>query len=330
MNQQSRVSRAIDRPARTALFAAGLVVILILAITLSLFTGAAANESVILWNIRAPRILAAVIVGAGLSVAGVLLQGALRNPLADPALVGVSAGAALGAVIGAAVGIGYNSALASVFAIIGAIVAMAVVVWIARTQGRIEVVTVLLGGIAITAFASALVAILISTSDIAGARSVSFWTTGSFALANWSGVIAMAPAVVVGLGIALWVAPSLNVLSLGDNAAYASGIEVRKTRVWALLAAVLLTGAGVAVVGIIAFVGLLVPHAVRLIIGPSHRQLMLVSAIAGALVLVLADTVARIAISPVELPVGAVTAIVGAPLFLLLVARTRSRQGGWA
>jgi len=159
---------------------------------------------------------------------------------------------------------------------------------------------------------------------------VSFWATGSFALSNWSGVLSIAQAVVIGTGIALFIAPALNVLSLGDDAAFASGIEVGKIRMWALGAAVLLTGAGVAVVGVIAFIGLLVPHAVRLLIGPSHRSLVVVSAIAGAFTVVAADTVARLVVSPVELPVGAITAIVGAPLFLVIVARTRSRQGGWA
>ena len=316
--------------ARSVWLIAIVLVALIGSVVLSLLSGAAASDPVIIWNIRAPRVLTAVLVGAGLAVAGVLLQGSLRNPLADPALVGVSAGAALGAVVGAALGLGYNSYAASLFALLGGLLAVVVVVWVSRTHGRIEVVTVLLGGIAITAFASAVVAILISMSGLAGLRPVSFWATGSFALSNWSGVLSIAPAVVIGTGIALFIAPALNVLSLGDDAAFASGIEVGKIRMWALGAAVLLTGAGVAVVGVIAFIGLLVPHAVRLLIGPSHRSLVVVSAIAGAFTVVAADTVARLVVSPVELPVGAITAIVGAPLFLVIVARTRSRQGGWA
>lgn len=316
--------------ARTLIVGLLLLAALVAATIWSLFSGAAESTTEVVLTIRTPRVLAAVIVGAGLAIAGVMLQGSLRNPLADPALVGVSAGAALGAVIGAAFGVGYNSLIAATFALAGAMLAMLLVVWIARGQGRIEVVTVLLGGLAMTAFASAAVAIVISTSDLAGARSVSFWTTGSFALSNWEGVMSMAPAFVIGAVIALIVAPALNVLSLGDDAAYASGIEVAKTRIWALTAAVLLTGAGVAVVGIIAFIGLLVPHALRLVIGPSHRGLVINGAIAGSFVLVAADALSRLIISPVELPVGAVTAVIGAPLFLLLVARTRSRQGGWA
>ncbi len=316
--------------ARTVWLFTAVLVALIITSVIALLSGAATNDSVIILNIRAPRVVTAVLVGAGLALAGVLLQGSLRNPLADPALVGVSAGAALGAVVGAAIGVGYNTFVAALFALIGGLFAVFVVVWVARTRGRIEVVTVLLGGVAVTAFASAIVAIVISLSDLAGSRPVSFWATGSFALSNWNGVWSIAPAVAIGAVIAFWIAPALNVFALGDDAAFASGVEVKSTRIWALVAAVLLTGAGVAVVGVIAFIGLLVPHAVRLLIGPSHRSLMAVSIVAGAFVVVAADTVARLIASPVELPVGAITAIAGAPLFLVIVARTRSRQGGWA
>jgi iron complex transport system permease protein len=316
--------------ARAVILFSVVLIALIMTAVIALLSGAAANDSVIIWNIRAPRVVTAILVGGGLALAGVLLQGSLRNPLADPALVGVSAGAALGTVVGAAIGVGYNTVVAALFALIGGLVAVFIVVWVARTHGRIEVVTVLLGGVAVTAFASAAVAIIISLSGLAGSRPVSFWATGSFALSNWNGVWSIAPAVAVGAVIAFWIAPALNVLSLGDDAAFASGIEVKSTRMWALIAAVLLTGAGVAVVGVIAFIGLLVPHAVRLLIGPSHRGLMAVSVVAGAFVVVAADTIARLVVSPAELPVGAITAIVGAPLFLVIVARTRSRQGGWA
>lgn len=322
--------RGIPASTRTVLLCVILVLALFLTVAVSLLSGAATNDSVIIWNIRAPRVSVALLVGAGLALSGVLLQGSLRNPLADPALVGVSAGAALGAVIGAALGRNYNTFATAIFALIGGLIAVLVVVLVSRTNGRIEVVTVLLGGVAVTAFASALVAVIISVSDLAGSRPVSFWASGSFALSNWSGALTILPAVAVGTVIALWIAPRLNVLALGDDAAFASGVQVKSTRLWALGAAVLLTGAGVAVVGVIAFVGLLIPHAVRLLMGPSHRGLMVVSAVAGAFTVVSADTVARLVASPIELPFGAITAIVGAPLFLVLVARTRSRQGGWA
>ncbi|MCH9738790.1 MAG: iron ABC transporter permease, partial [Actinomycetia bacterium] len=307
-----------------------LLVLLLILIVISLQFGAAEADSVIVWNIRAPRTIAAILVGVGLASAGVLLQGSLRNPLADPALVGVSAGAALGAVLGAAIGLPFNSLGVSGIAVVTSAIAMAIVVWVARSNGRVEVVTVLLAGIAVSAFGAAAMSIIISMSDLAGARSVTFWTTGSFSLSNWDGVIAMLPAILIGVILAFFLAPSLDLMALGDESAYASGVNVSRVRALALLAAVLLTAAGVAVVGVIAFLGLVVPHAIRLVVGPSHRQLLVLSAIGGAVILLLADTVARLAFSPTEMPVGSVMAIVGAPVFFFLLGRARNRQGGWA
>ena len=307
-----------------------LLVLLLILIAISLQFGAAEADSVIVWNIRAPRTIAAILVGVGLASAGVLLQGSLRNPLADPALVGVSAGAALGAVLGAAIGLPFNSLGVSGIAVVTSAIAMAIVVWVARSNGRVEVVTVLLAGIAVSAFGAAAMSIIISMSDLAGARSVTFWTTGSFSLSNWDGVIAMLPAILIGVILAFFLAPSLDLMALGDESAYASGVNVSRVRALALLAAVLLTAAGVAVVGVIAFLGLVVPHAIRLIVGPSHRQLLVLSAIGGAVILLLADTLARLAFSPTEIPVGSVMAIVGAPVFFFLLGRARNRQGGWA
>jgi len=318
------------RVGKAAILVSALILILLVLATVSLNFGAAGSDSVVIWNIRLPRTVAAILVGVGLASAGVLLQGSLRNPLADPALVGVSAGAALGAVLGAAVGLPFNSFGVTSVAVVTSSLAMAVVVWVSRNNGRVEVVTVLLAGIAVTAFGAAVMSIIISMSDLAGARSVSFWTTGSFALSNWAGVNSMWPAIVIGVIMAFFLAPSLDLLALGDEGAYASGVPVSRVRILALFAAVLLTAAGVAVVGVIAFLGLVVPHVVRIIIGPAHRQLLVVSALGGAVVLLLADTVARLALSPVEIPVGSVMAIVGAPVFFVLLGRARNRQGGWA
>ena len=320
----------MKNPGRSWILGIALFLILSVLIAVSLNFGAASTDSVVIWNIRLPRTIAATLVGVGLASAGVLLQGSLRNPLADPALVGVSAGAALGAVLGAAIGLPFNSIGVTSIAVITSSAAMAVVLWVSRSNGRIEVVTVLLAGIAVSAFGAAAMSIIISTSDAAGTRSVSFWTTGSFSLSNWSGVNAMWPAIAIGIILAFFLAPSLDLLALGDEGAHASGVAVSRVRALALLAAVLLTAAGVAVVGVIAFVGLVVPHAVRLVIGPSHRQLLVVSAVGGAVVLLLADTIARLALSPIEIPVGSVTAIVGAPVFFVMLGRARNRQGGWA
>ena len=315
---------------RSWILGIALFLILWVLIAVSLNFGAASTDSVVIWNIRLPRTIAATLVGVGLASAGVLLQGSLRNPLADPALVGVSAGAALGAVLGAAIGLPFNSIGVTSIAVITSSAAMAVVLWVSRSNGRIEVVTVLLAGIAVSAFGAAAMSIIISTSDAAGTRSVSFWTTGSFSLSNWSGVNSMWPAIAIGIILAFFLAPSLDLLALGDEGAFASGVAVSRVRALALLAAVLLTATGVAVVGVIAFIGLVVPHAVRLVIGPSHRQLLVVSAAGGAVVLLLADTISRLALNPIEIPVGSVTAIVGAPVFFVLLRRARNRQGGWA
>ena len=248
----------------------------------------------------------AVIVGGWLAVAGALMQGSLGNPLADPALVGVSGGAALGTV------------------------AVAIVVGVSVRDSLPEVVTLLLAGVAVTAFTTAALAVLVSMSDVAGARSVTFWTTGSLALSTWGGVLSVAPFAVIGLALAATTPRSLDALSLGDRAAQAVGVDVAGARYRALAAVVLLVAAGVATIGIIAFVGLLIPHAMRAIVGPAHGRLLIVSGLAGALLVLAADTLARVVANPIEIPIGAATALIGAPAFFVLLRRTRAQQGGWA
>lgn len=324
--------------ARAVLALIALGIILIVAAAAALLIGAAETSSVVVTEIRAPRIALTLIVGAGLGISGALLQGTLRNPLADPGIIGVSASAALGAVISLAIGAAYvagGSIASAVIGAIGATVAglagMALVLWIARSSsGRTEVVTLVLGGVAVTAFAAALLSVVVGVSDTAGARSATFWTTGSLALATWPGVWATLPFLVVAIVLATLVSRDLDVLALGDRAAWAAGIDVDRTRVLALGAAVLAVSAGVSVVGVIAFVGLVVPHAVRLVIGPRHGGLLVGSALAGALLLLVADTIARTVVAPVELPLGVVTAVIGAPIFVVLLRRARTAQGGWA
>ena len=202
---------------------------------------------------------------------------------------------------------------------------------IARSaSGRTEVVTLVLGGVAVTAFAAAVLSLVVAVSDTAGARSATFWTTGSLALATWPGVWSTLPFLALAATLAIIVGRDLDVLALGDRSAWAAGVDVDRTRMLALGAAVLAVSAGVAVVGVIAFVGLVVPHAVRMLIGPRHGGLLLGSALAGALLLLIADTIARTVVSPVELPLGVVTAVIGAPVFVVLLRRTRAEQGGWA
>ena len=316
---------------RTAVVLVALTLVLIAAAAAALLVGAAETTSIIITEIRAPRIALTLLVGAGLGLSGALLQGTLRNPLADPGIIGVSASAALGAVVAVALGAAYSSWLAAIGATIAGIAGMALVMWIARSaSGRTEVVTLVLGGVAVTAFAAAVLSVVVAVSDTAGARSATFWTTGSLALATWPGVWSTLPFLVLAAILAMIVARDLDVLALGDRSAWAAGVDVDRTRMLALGAAVLAVSAGVAVVGVIAFVGLVVPHAVRLVIGPRHGGLLVGSALAGALLLLIADTIARTVVSPVELPLGVVTAVIGAPVFVVLLRRTRAAQGGWA
>lgn len=315
---------------RVTLVVVTLALALVGAAIATLFIGAADSTAEIIRDIRAPRMALAITVGAGLGVSGALLQGVLRNPLADPGIVGVSGGAALGAVVAIAVGTAYGSVIAGIGAIIGGLLAMAAVVWIARGREGTEVVTLVLAGVAVTAFASAVLGILVAGSDAAGARTTTFWTTGSLALATWPSVVIVSATLIIAGIVALTISGRLDVLSLGERAAHAAGVPVAKIRWWALTAAVIAVATGVAVVGIIVFVGLVVPHAMRMLIGPRHGSLIVASALGGALLLLFADTVARTLVSPVELPIGVVTAIIGAPIFVVLLRRTRSRQGGWA
>ncbi len=317
--------------ARTPLVLLALALVLAAAAAAALLIGAAQTSSVIITEIRAPRVALTLIVGAGLGLSGALLQGTLRNPLADPGIIGVSASAALGAVVAVALGAAYSSWLAAIGATVAGVAGMALVLWIARSgSGRTEVVTLVLGGVAVTAFAAAVLSVVVAVSDTAGARSATFWTTGSLALATWPGVWSTLPFVVLAAILAAVVVRDLDVLALGDRAAWAAGVDVDRTRLLALGAAVLAVSAGVAVVGVIAFVGLVVPHAVRMLIGPRHGGLLLGSALAGALLLLVADTIARTVVSPVEIPLGVVTAVIGAPVFVVLLRRTRTAQGGWA
>lgn len=313
---------------RTILVIATLVVLVAGAAALALTVGAAESTSVIMQEIRLPRVLMALLLGAGLSVAGAVMQGSLQNPLADPSIVGISAAAAVGAVIGFAV-LGSSPWAGAVVAMVTAAMAVAVILLAGRAYGRIQTVTVLLAGIAVGAFAGALLAVFVTSFESPGMRSLSFWLTGSLALSTWSGLVPVAIFSVVGIFIALVISRSLDVLSLGDRAAGMVGTRVTRTRVLSMVSVVLFLGPAVAITGIVAFVGLVVPHALRLILGPSHRTLVVSSALAGALLLLVADTAARTLANPIELPLGAITAAIGAPVFFALLLTTRRVQGGW-
>ena len=284
-----------------------------------------------LWQVRFPRIVLAVLVGAALAAAGALMQGIFGNPLAEPAIIGVSPGAAVGAslviVTGTSV-LGEWTVAAAAF--LAALVTTLLVYFLARSGGRTESVTLILTGVAITAIASAIVAFNTFIASPAAREQIVFWQLGSLNGARWQSVWAVLPFVVVGLGVCLVVARRLDLLSLGDRAARHLGVNVERLRIISILAIAMLVGAGVAFAGVIAFVGLVVPHLVRLVAGPGHRLLLPASALGGAVLLVLADLIARTAVEFADLPLGMLTSIVGGPFFLWLMRRMRTSQGGWA
>ncbi|GHF05832.1 ABC transporter permease [Pseudolysinimonas yzui] len=289
-------------------------------------TGAPSPLSVlrdgIVWELRLPRILTAAAVGAGLALVGAIMQALTRNQLADPYLLGISSGASLGAVSVLLLGF---AVLLPVAAFAGALLALAATLALAGAFGRITPTRTVLAGVAVSSLAAAITSFVIfwvATGD--AYREVLSWLLGSLAGARWEAVLIAGGAVlVVGIPLAL-TGRILDAFALGDTTAASLGIPVQGVR-WTLLGAgALLTGALVAVSGSIGFVGLVLPHAVRLLVGPGHRALLPLSALTGAVFLVWADTLARTVFEPRELPVGIVTAIIGAPVFAILLARRRS------
>lgn len=287
-------------------------------------------ESKVVLFLRTPRVLLGALSGAGLAVAGALLQGLFRNPLADPSLVGVSSGAALFASL-AIVGL---PALAhgplgglglSLSAFTGALLATFFLLRLSRREGQIEISTLLLGGVALNALAIAgtgLASYLASEEQL---RSLSVWSFGSLGGATWTSASVALPLLIVGLGLAFGLARPLDALLLGEAEAGHLGVPVERVKRRAVLAVTLLVGVSVAHSGIIGFVGLLVPHLVRLRTGPGHRRLLPASALLGGALLLGADLVARLALPPAELPLGILTALLGAPCFLWLLERRGAR-----
>ena len=288
------------------------------------------QQDAVLWNIRLPRIALAALVGGGLALAGAVLQGVFRNPLADPSLVGVSSGAALGAVASIVVGIApFGIASLPVAAFCGGMLAMLGVYGFARQGGRTEVVTLILAGIAINAIAGAITGLFIFLANDVQLRTIVFWSLGSLGGATWRSVWAVLPFIGAGLLLLPRWGRQLNLLVLGEREAQHLGMETERLRFLLVVLAALVTGAAVSVAGIVGFVGLVVPHIIRLIAGPDHRVLLPASVLAGATLLLLADLAARTLVLPRELPLGVVTALAGGPFFLWLLHRTRQEHGGW-
>ncbi|MFE4519728.1 FecCD family ABC transporter permease [Kitasatospora sp. NPDC056783] len=285
----------------------------------------------VLWNVRLPRVVLALLVGGSLGCAGALMQGVFGNPLAEPAVIGVSSGGAVGAVACIVLGLdALGSWTVTAFAFASGLLTAFAVYVMARSGGRTEVVTLILTGVAVNAFCGALIGIFLFTADSAAISQVTFWQLGSLAQATWGKVLAVLPFAAVGLTVAPLYARRLDLLALGERPARHLGVDVERMRLTLITVVALLTAAAVAVSGIIGFVGLVVPHLLRMLAGPGHRFLLPASALGGALVLVAADLAARTLAEPAELPLGVLTALIGSPFFFWLLRRTRSRQGGWA
>ncbi|GGM10572.1 FecCD family ABC transporter permease [Micromonospora yangpuensis] len=283
----------------------------------------------IVWNLRLPRVALAILVGAALSVVGVVSQGVMRNPLADPYVLGISSGAAFGAVawlvLGAAA---FGGATVGVAAFAGAIVALLTVAGFVRVTGSFSSGRLVLAGIVIGTGFSGMTNFLIFTArDQGTTNSALFWLLGSLAGARWDQLLLPTVVLLTGILVVLLMSRQLNALLFGDATAAALGIDPHRVRLLLYVVAAALTGVSVALSGVIAFVGLVVPHAARLLVGSDHRRLTPVAAILGAVFMVAVDLLGRVVMSPEELPVGVVTAVLGAPAFLLLMARRGGRLG---
>ncbi len=295
-----------------------------------LFRGPAGEGdfAVIIWTLRFPRVILAFLEGASLGVAGAVMQGLFRNPMADPYVLGVSSGASLGAVLGMVTGIGrtlgYWSMPVAAFA--GALGAIGAVYALATYKGRTDTWTLLLSGIAVSSLVSSVIAFIMVIFR-ERVDEIVFWTMGGLSRASWTTVLAALPYTVPGVVLLCSYANPLNALSFGDEPAFHMGVPVEKVKRTLLWVSSLIVAGGVAFTGPVGFVGLIVPHAVRLVAGPDHKWLLPLSAVMGGNALLLADLLARTVAAPREIPVGVITALSGAPFFLYLLFRTRRARG---
>lgn len=285
------------------------------------------TEGLVVEQLRLPRILVGGLVGMALGVAGATMQGLFRNPMADPGIIGVSSGGAVGAVVAIAAGLNTAFFLAlPLFSFLGAMGAAFLVYGIAWVGGRFSMATLLLAGVAIGSFLGAVIsAIIVMVPNNDSLREILFWLAGGLEARSWEHVGLSGPPILAGLAVVLVMSRDLNLLMMGDDDARSMGVRVGLVRPILLTAASLVTGVAVAVSGIIAFVGLVVPHMLRLVFGPDHRVLIPASALGGGIFVVLADTIARTVIQPAEFRVGILTAFVGAPFFVLLLIRNKKR-----
>ena len=284
------------------------------------------STEVIVWNIRMPRIMLGLLIGAALSASGVAYQGVLRNPLAEPYILGVSAGAALGAAL--VIVTGWQSSLLGKWslpavAFFTGILTLTAVYRLAKIQNKIQIETLILSGVVVQAFIASALSLVLALSE-EKMQMIMFWLMGSLSLTDWSYIWIILPYVVIGIVIIWLFSRELNIMALGEEEAYHLGVSVEKVRVILLITASLITGAAVSVSGTIGFVGLVVPHIIRLLFGSDHRIVLPLSILIGAIFVVGADTIARTIMAPRELPIGIITAFLGAPFFGYLLRKKKS------
>lgn len=279
-------------------------------------------QSPIFWNLRMPRIVLSALVGAALSVCGAAYQSVFRNPLTDPYVLGISSGASLGAAIAILLGLEAYLLGVGACALVSGLLTILVIYRIASIGNRMHTTTLLLTGVCITFLMSALISFLMVLRQDK-MDSIIFWTMGSFASASWTDVAIVAPVVAVGIGVVLYHCRDLNLLLAGSETAKSLGVEVERVKKVLLLATTLMVAFCVSTCGVIGFVGLVVPHCIRLVSGPDNHRIVPYAIVVGALFLLLCDTMARTLLMPAELPVGSLTALVGAPLFIYLLYKNK-------
>ena len=291
---------------------------------INVFTGNGDETSrTIIFNLRLPRVIGAAVVGMGLSVVGAFFQGLLRNPMADPYVLGISSGAALGATIAIILGLGLFSL--SFLAFISSLAVVIFVYTISKTGAKVSMTTMLLAGIAISAFISAIISLLMLLNHDEFTRIV-FWTMGGFSLTNWNSIAFSAPIIIIGSFVMYVFSRDLNAILTGEEVAEHLGVNTEFIKKIILVLGSLVTATAVSVGGIIGFVGLIVPHVSRLIVGPDNRILVPFSALSGAIFLTLADTLARFILRPTEVPIGIITATFGGPFFLYLLIKNKQKN----
>lgn len=289
----------------------------------SFFNSASVDEAnrIIILDIRLPRLLLAMLVGAGLSVAGVVFQALLRNPLAEPYILGISSGGTVGAILAIGLSLGFSAYTTPLASFIGSALVMLLVYTIAHRHGQLDTNTLLLSGVMIGAFFNAVVLLIIAVFN-QELRNAFLWLMGNLSNANMESLAVVSPFVILASGFLLLKSKQYNLIATGDETALQLGVDVTKIKRLSYLLTSLITGLVVSVSGVIGFVGLIIPHICRMLFGPDHRLLMPASMLLGASFMIVADVLSRVILAPTEIPVGAVTAAIGAPVFVYLLKRT--------